>query len=223
MKPGLYEQLITNALSRAIETVGHESEDLGELAPQVLGRHVYDALLKAFRNLPAEHRSEHQLKLANRLLALLGEAVPNAGIDDDDLVANIGRLLLSIRDVEEARLGTGITERPSIPLRQSDLLINGPRDLNVGYQIRSELASTDRLDVIVSFVKWTGVRVIHPELIAFAKRRPGALRILTTTYMGATEPSALDALAELGAQIRVSYDTRQTRLHAKAWLFHRDT
>lgn len=223
MKPGLYEQLITEALSRSIKSFAHDSRDLGELAPQVLARHVFDSLVKAFRNVPAEHRGKHQLELANKLLGLLATAVPNAGIDADDLADSTGRLLLAIRDPGETRLGTGELERPRIPLRQSDLLINGPRDLNVGYQIRSELASTDRLDVIVSFVKWTGVRVIHPELVEFARRRPGALRILTTTYMGATEPSALDALAELGAQIRVSYDTRQTRLHAKAWLFHRES
>lgn len=223
MKPGLYEQLITEALDRSIKSYAHESSDLGELAPQVLGRHVFDALVKAFRNVPAEERGKHQLELVNKLLELLSTAVPSAGIDADDRAVGPGQLLLAVRDPDEVRLGTGQLERPRIPLRQSDLLINGPRDLNVGYQIRSELASTDRLDVIVSFVKWTGVRVIHPELVEFAQRRPGALRILTTTYMGATEPSALDALAELGAQIRVSYDTRQTRLHAKAWLFHRES
>ena len=41
--------------------------------------------------------------------------------------------------------------------------------------------------------------------------------------MGATEPDAIEALLDLGAQVRVSYDSRRTRLHAKAWLFHRDS
>ncbi|MFT3694002.1 MAG: DUF3427 domain-containing protein [Kofleriaceae bacterium] len=223
MKPGLYETLVTEEVSQLLGSLIHQSEALGELAPQVLGRHVFELLVKAFRNVPTEQREQRQLELANKLVAMLAETVPNAGIDDGDRASAVGKVLLSIVDSAESRLGTGEIERPRIPLRQSDLLINGPRDLNVGYQIRSELASTDRLDVIVSFVKWTGVRVIHPELIEFAQRRPGALRILTTTYMGATEPSALDALADLGAQIRVSYDTRQTRLHAKAWLFHRES
>ena len=75
----------------------------------------------------------------------------------------------------------------------------------------------------MSFVKWTGIRVIRPELEDFARRYPGKLRLLTTTYMGATEIEALDALVELGAEVKVSYDARRTRLHAKAWLFHRDT
>jgi hypothetical protein len=45
--------------------------------------------------------------------------------------------------------------------------------------------------------------------------------VLTTTYTGSTEGRALDALRDLGAEVRVSYDTSTTRLHAKAWHFHR--
>ena len=47
------------------------------------------------------------------------------------------------------------------------------------------------------------------------------LRVLTTTYTNSTEQRALEELERLGAQVRVSYDTTLTRLHAKAWLFHR--
>ena len=47
------------------------------------------------------------------------------------------------------------------------------------------------------------------------------IRVLTTTYTGSTEGRALDELSDLGADVRVSYDVSTTRLHAKAWLFHR--
>jgi superfamily II DNA or RNA helicase len=47
--------------------------------------------------------------------------------------------------------------------------------------------------------------------------------VLTTAYTGSTEAKALDALVELGAEVRISYDLSTTRLHAKAWLFHRRT
>lgn len=49
------------------------------------------------------------------------------------------------------------------------------------------------------------------------------LRVLTTTYTGSTEGRALDLLREAGAEIRVSYETSTTRLHAKAWLFYRSS
>ena len=38
------------------------------------------------------------------------------------------------------------------------------------------------------------------------------LRVLTTTYTGSTERSALELLRELGADVRVSYDVSTTRL-----------
>src|SRR5262245_31542251 len=180
-------------------------------------------MVKALRNVPLEERAARQRELANKIVALLGTEVPSAGIDSADEVADPIELLLALRVPTEARLGTGEIERPKLPLGQSDLLINGPRDLAIGHEIRSELASATAVDVIVSFVKWTGVRVIKPELEDFARRHPGRLRVLTTTYMGATEIDALDALVELGAEVKVSYDARRTRLHAKAWLFHRDT
>ncbi len=49
------------------------------------------------------------------------------------------------------------------------------------------------------------------------------MRVLTTTFTGSTEPEALEQLEELGAEIKVSYDESTTRLHAKAWIFHRHT
>src|SRR5690606_3855996 len=48
-----------------------------------------------------------------------------------------------------------------------------------------------------------------------------ALRVLTTTYTGSTEQTALEQLVDIGADVRVSYDLSTTRLHAKAWVFHR--
>ena len=47
--------------------------------------------------------------------------------------------------------------------------------------------------------------------------------MLTTTYTNSTEGAALDALRDLGADVRVSYDVTGTRLHAKSWLFHRES
>lgn len=224
--PGLYEKLLTRGDAAALTAANDDAcatteRVTAEAAPHLLARYLHDAVVRAMRNVPEEDRLARQCALANSLLELLQTAAPGAGIDGDEGVPDPAELLLAIAATAETRLGTAELVRPSLPLRHSDLLVNGPRDLHVGGEIRRELPSADAVDVLVSFVKWNGVRIIRPELAAFAARNPGRLRVLTTTYMAATDPEALEDLAKLGAEVRVSYDTRRTRLHAKAWLFHR--
>ncbi len=131
-----------------------------------------------------------------------------------------------------ARILQGISERtplgsvaplpalPSTPLSQSDLLVNAEGQPNVGTELRRELASAGAVDLICAFVIWSGVRQLR-EALADLVNRGGKLRVITTTYMGATEKRAVDELARLGAEVRVALDARTTKLHAKAWLLER--
>jgi hypothetical protein len=109
------------------------------------------------------------------------------------------------------------------------LFTAGRADPSLLADLRAELDSADEVDILVSFIKWSGVRKLMDRFEAggvtgaagVPRRR---VRILTTTYMGATEARAVLALARLpGVTVKISYDTRRTRLHAKAWLFHRAT
>ena len=93
----------------------------------------------------------------------------------------------------------------------------------MGTQIQAEFASADEVDLLCAFVKWHGLRLLERDL-AEARVRGAPLRVITTTYMGATERRALDRLViEFGAEVKVQYDALRTRLHAKAWLFRRRT
>lgn len=112
--------------------------------------------------------------------------------------------------------------RPLIPLLDTTLLTNAPGEPGVGHQVRAEIASADRIDLVMAFIRRTG---INPLLDAMRRHvKDGKpLRVLTTAYTGSTEAEAIEALIKLDAEVRVSYDTSSTRLHAKAWLFHRDS
>jgi HKD family nuclease len=102
------------------------------------------------------------------------------------------------------------------------LLTNAPGEPRVGHQIQTEIASADRIDLGIAFIRRSGINPLLPALERHTQNG-GALRVLTTIYTDSTEADALDALVKAGAQIRVSYDTTGTRLHAKAWAFHRDS
>lgn len=225
--PGLYEDLVTRELGGALARLeaqgwGAGRSDLdGEGAPEVLARYVGRHLLGALRSLPGEGGEQvaAQIRLANQLLDLLKDSTAYPVIEGD-AVDEPGRLLLHLVRPSGDLGASQPPERPVIPLRSSVLLVNGHRDQGIGRAVASELASAQRVDLLCAFVRWTGFLVIRDALAEFL-RSGRELRVLTTVYTGATEQRALDELHRLGARVKVSYETDQTRLHAKAWLFHR--
>ena len=216
---GLYEQLVTTELHDLLADPDWVTtlEELGEdAAADLLSRHLFEAARRALRSRRGASKLQAQVGLANALLRELSVHAPDAVLRGDEVLPQV---LLAAQTRQQQGLGTQAPTRPGIPLRHSELIVNGPRDRRVGLEIERELPSADRVDVLMSFVKWSGFVELKDALARFS----GRLRLLTTTYMGATELEALQGMADLGADIRVSYDHRRTRLHAKAWLFQRDT
>lgn len=118
---------------------------------------------------------------------------------------------------------------PATGLRHPWLFTSARADPSLLNELRAELRAVDRVDILVSFITWSGVRKLLDVLTQVtaldANGEPKTkFRILTTTYIGATEVRAVDAFAKLpGVELRISLDGRRTRLHAKAWIFHRRT
>ncbi len=108
-------------------------------------------------------------------------------------------------------------------MAEAALLTNTRGEPSLGSELRAELDTCDEVDLLCAFVKWYGLRLLEPELRRL-KERGAPFRVITTTYMGATDPSALDRLvSEFGAEVKIQYDAQRTRLHAKAWMFRRQT
>ncbi|MCY3879085.1 MAG: DUF3427 domain-containing protein [Rhodobacteraceae bacterium] len=214
---GVYEDLLTSALEK--EVAVREAEGWwiniapadGEARPELLARHIYQVALRALEAVPGGTQPAGQVALVNQLI----EVLVRHGALDDDRVADSVRLLLEAGEGKQSD-----TNRPNLPLRRTGLLVNARRDAQIASEIALEIPSADRIDLLCAFVRFSGLRLFHTEL----KNRvlQGAeLRVIASVYTGSTERRALDALVELGAQVKISYETSRTRLHAKAWLFHR--
>lgn len=215
---GLYEELITLRFELKLKEFAalgwHAVTDtLGaEAVPHVLARHVAWAVRRVLQGLPPEER----VYAANHILESISTL--EGAQEWVDLVADGPRQLLALTRQEAPGV---FAIRPGIPLSDTALITNSPDDPNLGFELRAELATADRVDLLCAFVKWHGLRIIEKSLKA-AHERGVPIRVITTTYIGATERRALDRLVqEFNAEVKVNYETRSTRLHAKAWLFRR--
>jgi superfamily II DNA or RNA helicase/HKD family nuclease len=216
--PGLHETLITEALEASLAAVDQElvrREGLRDAeAPDRIALHVARVVERAIAALGEEERVRAGIAVARRLVEVLAqdELLPERpAMSGDVLRAVLGRR-------PDGRVEA--VEPPLIPLLDTALLTNAPGEPRVGRQLLAEIASADRIDLVMAFIRHTGIQPLLEGL-----RRHCAtgreLRVLTTTYTGSTQAEALDELRDAGALVKVSYDTGSTRLHAKAWLFHR--
>ncbi len=221
---GLYEDLLTSALEAEIDARIAEGWWVEVISadstarPELLARHVYHLLRRALERIPEEDGAQpvNQVALANRLVDVLVEH----GALADDRIADAAPLLLEA--VERRTLGGSRSEvpRPTLSLRRTGLLVNGRRDVQIASEIAREIPSADRIDLLCAFVRHSGLRLFRSELEE--RVRAGArVRVIASVYTGSTERRALDALVDLGAKVKVSYEVARTRLHAKAWLFYR--
>ena len=211
---GRYDQLVTVRL-RALLTRLQADHDVAPLddvdVPGRIGQHVGDLLERRLNRLADR---EEQLALIDGLFAALEEA--------DEAPVRPPSALRAVHP--PSGLGTPwTTAGPDIPLGLHDLLVNAHGEPHLAAELKKEIASADRIDLIVAFIRWSGARLVIEELRRVVQDRDVPVRLLTTTFAGSTEPKALEQLVNAGVNVAVSYDTQTTRLHAKAWIFHRDT
>ena len=222
--PGLYEQVVDRLLERrlaALDTslieVTAEKLDAGD-SHSVLADHLRHVVRDVLAAVTGDDRLTRQLELVNRILCDLEANVP----EGDRSLSPPPRRLLGVWP--HGPLEGATPERPDTPLALGSLLAGTRLDPSLVSQLRKELASANRVDILCSFIKWSGVRILADDLCTFTANPTSKLRVLTTSYMGATDLKAVDHLESLpNTEVRVSYDTHRTRLHAKAYLFHRDS
>ncbi len=220
LKEGLYDQLVTRRVRELLdarEPPGLESwtEPIEEAdCPDYLARHLIGQIKHLLRSLPSEDRKRRQLELANNLLASLQQ--PDLDLPEQDPVDPDGLLLRALYR------GPARPVPPSTPLGTANLMMNAAGEPRLGFELERELASADSVYVIVSFIQWRGWQRLKNAFHNLAGRSV-PVRVLTTTYIGATDSRAIEELAKLpNVELRISLDGRRRRLHAKAWLFGRE-
>jgi len=229
---GLYETLIDEQLAQRVIMLPETAYAvMKKLDPEeshiALSRYVGSALCDSLSRLRGENKIVSQIELCNAMLIVL-QTPEMRSIEPTLSISERAEQLMAV--VAKTFAGTAAHSkqresiRPETPLAMSSLLTGTRIDPSLMSQLIKEIQTSDRIDILCSFIKWSGIRVLENVLRAFTARAGTRLRIITTSYMGATDPHAIDLLASLpNTELRISYDTKRTRLHAKAYVFHRLT
>ena len=226
---GLYEQIINKGLETELSTTDQLSTtapiDSAE-ASKVLAKYIAEVVEKGLDNV-ADNGGDvsSQVALANRIISTIIHETKEDELDEMT-VAERAEQLLALFDKKNSILSLdekATIIRPETSIAQSSLFTGAIHEPQMFAELKKEIISCNRIDMLVSFIKWSGLRLIMDELKTFTQNG-GELRIITTSYMGATDVKAIEELRKLpNTKIKVSYDTKRTRLHAKTYVFYRDT
>ncbi len=232
MNQGLYEELVTklinyklNELDRDTFQVKKTSIDKAEAA-QLLSQHIGRTIKHALTLIKGDEILDKQIEIANKIILFLKDELKKEEFEDD-LIETEGKILKAVFtkvDAHFTNLDLHLKEiTPYTRLIHSELFTGGNSGTTLESELRKEILSSDRIDLLVSFIKWKGIRILEKELREFTNRG-GQLRVITTTYIGATDAKAVEFLSSLeNTEVKVSYNTGNERLHAKAYLFQRNT
>ena len=235
MNQGLYEELVTKLINYKINELDKDTFQIKKAsidkveAAQLLSQHIGKVIRYALDNLPREKEIDlidNQIRVSNKIIQFLKEELKKEEFEDD-LIETEGKILKAIFTKVDAHftdLDLHLKEiTPYTRLIHSELFTGGNSEITLESELRKEILSSDKIDLLVSFIKWKGIRILEPELKEFTKRG-GKLRVITTTYIGATDAKAVEFLSSLkNTEVKVSYNTGNERLHAKAYLFQRNT
>ncbi|MBI5482888.1 MAG: DUF3427 domain-containing protein [Deltaproteobacteria bacterium] len=219
--PGIYEALIDEYLCDALALRPELRTVFGKIDPEEqpakYASFVARVLEQALRE---ESDPEKRLALCNHLLGHVANEPGRGHLDKHRLIQNQKPILLEITPPHYGKSGI---PRPHTSLTESSLFTGSPQEPQLGHELLEEMRSADGVDILVSFIKWSGLRLLMPAFEDLRDRHI-PVRLITTSYMGASDAPAVEWLAKLpNVQVRVSYDTERTRLHAKAYHFKRNS
>ncbi|MBT2729816.1 DUF3427 domain-containing protein [Bacillus sp. ISL-75] len=236
LKQGIYEEIINQKLKDKLTGldintyhIGKERIDVEE-ARKLLSSYISLVTRKALKFVRDNESDDqqaliNQIRTCNEIISILSERLDEEEFrqlrieEEGEVLTSIYSRINSIRSIQK-----GEVIRPVTPLSQSSLFTGSNYEPNMLGELKKEIVTADSIDMLVSFIKWSGLRCIIEELKTFTENPNNKLRVITTSYMEATDYKAIQELSQLqNTEIKISYDVDRTRLHAKAYLFQRET
>nr|WP_320057151.1 DUF3427 domain-containing protein [uncultured Bacteroides sp.] len=234
METGIYEQIINRLFQYKVELAEADGArfhiDTRPItkanATSYLSRYLYQIIEGAIACTPESVTIEQEIRLVNDIITLVRDRF-NLSDLNNDLVEASGRILTAVIDktnCDYPDFTKYISEiTPTTLLSKSVLFTGSNQSVSMLSELKREIRSCDEICFLISFIRKSGLNLLMKELLYFTNSGK-LLKVITTTYMGATEYEAIRDLAQLkNTEIKISYNGETDRLHAKAYLFVRNT
>ncbi|MBO7433085.1 MAG: DUF3427 domain-containing protein [Salinivirgaceae bacterium] len=223
LQEGSYENLITKELQKDIRIAENngmvcKKDKIDEAeSPSIIAQYIQSII----NNRLADEKltQKKRIEFANKLIDFLTE-------NDGEIIDNENILSAIISKEDDAILNATKKEivRPLTGFRTSNLFTGGQSIVPMNVELERDIESADNIYIIVSFLRLSGLNLIYDTLKRFCEKPNHKLCIITTTYCGITEPKAVERLSKLpNTEIRISYNTKIERLHAKSYIFERNS
>lgn len=233
LKKGIYEQIINQLFRTKLAGYDNDTYYVGEKTINQeeaiihLSRYLYNIIQGVISNIAGEDDGiERSVTFINSVIKKLGREFNIEDYENNliDAKASILTSIIKKASCDYPDLQEYIAQiTPLTSLTQSSLFTGKNSQVELYSELRKEILSCDKVDILVSFIRLSGINLLIKELEQIANRGR-SIRIITTTYMGATQYEAIVRLAKLpNTQIKISYNGETDRLHAKAYLFFRNT
>ena len=241
MKLGIYEQIINQLFETKISAIDPtrfyigkrtiKKDEVAKLLSMYLSG-IFEQMLLGIANTTTDVEENEEctrdkvlkksIDLAN---AIINKLVKDFHLESGNLVSAQAKILTAVIDKTQS-------DYPDISKRLEEIipikgLVNGAlftgKGISLYTELQKEIGSANEIRLMVSFIKKRGLALLLPQLKEFTNRG-GLLKVITTTYMKATDFEAVKQLAGLkNTEIKITYDETFERLHAKAYIFLRET
>ncbi len=234
LKDGLYEQIINQEILDQLARLDKDhyqitldklnADDARKLLTIYLSQVIRSGLhylRDSFKSGQDKEALLAQIRLANSIVDQVAQHTKEADYQDLQILEK-GEILTSIyQKMSRAQKISPI--RPKTSLVENALFTGSKNEPSMLSEIKKEIASSDQVDLLVSFIKWSAIRPLLSDLTAFCQAGHH-LRVIATTYTQATDYKAILTLSQLpNTTVKINYETQHARLHAKSYLFKRET
>jgi hypothetical protein len=214
---GIYEALIDEYLRDDLAQRPELRTVFGKIDPEEQPARYASFVAKVLEQaLREESDPEKRLALCNRILRQVADGPGKSHLEKHLLVSKQEPILL---EITPPHYGKSKIPRPHTPIAESSLFTGSPQEPQLAHELLEEMRSSDGVDILVSFIKWSGLRLLMPAFEDLRDRHV-PVRLITTSYMGASDAPAVEWLARTpNVQVRVSYDTERVPCGVRLDLF----